>query len=316
MTAGRPTRLRIQRIQHIQHVRRILARRNLVGYLFISPWLIGFTTLVLLPLGIVAYLSLTNYNLLGSPQYAGLQNYSRAFFHDPLFWQSVRNTGFFIGFAVPIGIGLSLLFAVLLDQGIKGSKFLRTALFLPSITPIIAAVLIWRWLLQPEFGVTNYVLHSLHLPTSQWLASASGVKLALIMIFVWGTAGGARMLIFLAALQGVPDELYEAAEVDGTSRWGRFRHVTLPLLTPAIFFNVVIAVIDGLRIFTLAYTATEGGPANQSLFYMLHLFFTGFRFLNMGYASALACILFVVALIFTAIQFALQRHWVHYEGGD
>lgn len=287
-----------------------------VGYLFISPWIVGFTALVLLPLAIVVYLSFTNYSLIGAPSYVGLQNYERAFFHDPLFWMSVRNTAFFIGLAVPIGMALSLLLALFLDQGVRGSRVLRTIFFLPSITPIVASVLIWRWLLQPEFGVTNYFLTLLHLPTSKWLGSLSAVKPALIIIAVWGSAGGARMLIFLAALQSIPRDLYEAAEVDGATRWRRFCSITLPLLTPALFFNSVIAVIDGLRVFTLAYVATEGGPANQSLFYMLNVFFNGFKYQNLGYASSLACILFVVALIFTAAQFRLQRRWVHYERGD
>lgn len=288
--------------------------RALKGYLFISPWLLGFSLLVAGPLVYTVYLGFTRYSLLSAPRWVGLENYRYAL-TDPQFSIAVKNTLFYVAIAVPVGLSLSLFLAILLDQGIRGHRVLRMIFFLPSITPIVASVLIWRWLLQPEFGLVNYLLISAGVDGPGWLASTTWVKPSLITITVWMTAGGSRMLVFLAGLQAIPNEQYEAAQVDGATFLQKFRHVSLPLLTPAIFFNLIIAVVDGFRVFTLAYAATEGGPGDASLLYSLYIFFAAFKFSSVGYGAMLATILFVVILALTMLNFALSRRWVHYERG-
>lgn len=297
-------------------VRRRPSRRlrdALAGYAFISPWIVGFLLLSAGPMVASLYLSLTDYSLIVAPDFVGAENYANALTEDPLFWQAVGNTLFYVGIGVPVGIAVSLLLAVLLDQGIRGTKIFRTLYFLPSVTPIVASVLVWRWIFQPEFGIVNFGLREAGLPTTGWLADLDWVKPTLIFIGVWGTAGGSRMLIFLAGLQNIPQEMYEAAAIDGASRWQRFMRVTLPLLSPAMFFNLILGLIDGFRVFTLAYVATEGGPANESLFYVIHLFNQAFRFLDLGYGSALAWLLFAVVLVLTLVQIRASRRWVYYE---
>lgn len=289
------------------------ARDAFLGYIYISPWIIGFTTLVFGPMIASLYLSLTDYSLLNAPTFVGLDNYITAFTADPVFYTSVRNTLFYVGLGVPIAVASSLGLAVLLDQGFRGTRLLRTAFFVPSVTPVVAAVLIWRWIFQPDFGLFNYVLAQFGLPQPAWLASTMWVKPTLIFINMWLQVGGSSMLILLAGLQSIPSDMYEAAEVDGASRMQRFARITIPLVSPSLFFVLILNLIEAFRVFTLAYVATEGGPGNASLFYVLHLFFRGFRFLEMGYGSALAWILFMVILALTAFQLRMSRRWVHYQ---
>jgi multiple sugar transport system permease protein len=288
-------------------------REIVLGYLYISPWLLGYLFLTLGPVFVSFYLSFTQYSIITPPRFIGPENYIRAFTQDPLFWRSVGNTLYFVAISVPLSITISLSLALLLDQGLSGAKLFRTLFFLPTITPIVASVLLWKWIFQPDFGILNYLLSLLDIQGPRWLASPQWAKPSLIIIYLWGTVGGSQMLIFLAGLQNIPSDLYEAAAIDGASNVKRFRYITLPLLTPSIFFNLVLAIIAGFQVFTLAYIATEGGPAYSTLFYVLYLFFNAFKFMNMGYASALAWVLFVAVLALTAFQFRMSRRWVYYE---
>ncbi len=262
------------------------------------------------------YLSFTQYSVISPPVFIGFQNYVRAFTEDKLFAQSMGNTFYYVVFNVPLSITLSLILALLLDQGLRGTRIFRTLFFLPSITPVVASVLLWKWIFQPDFGILNYGLSLIGIEGPKWLASTVWVKPSLIIIALWGSIGGSQMIIFLAGLQSIPTDLYEVAAIDGAGSWKRLWYVTLPLLTPSIFFNLILGIIASFRVFTAAYIATQGGPAYASLFFVLYLFFNAFKFMNMGYASAMAWVLFVIVIALTALQFRMSRRWVYYEAGD
>lgn len=291
-------------------------REAIQGYLYISPWFLGYLFLVAGPVLASLYLSLTRYTIISPPVFIGLENYVKAFTDDKLFIKSMGNTLYYVVFSVPLLISISLMLALLLDQGLRFTKVFRTLFFLPSITPVVASVLLWRWIFQPDFGVVNYALSLIGIQGPAWLGSTQWVKPTLIIMGLWGSVGGSQMIIFLAGLQAIPSDLYEVAAIDGAGALQRFRNVTLPLLTPSIFFNLILGIIAAFRIFTAAYIATEGGPAYASLFFVLHLFFNAFKFMNMGYASAMAWVLFVIVLALTAFQFRMSRRWVYYEAGD
>lgn len=299
-------------------VRRSRARRReaILGYVYISPWIVGYLFLVLGPVLASLYLSFTKYSIITTPVFIGLDNYVRAFTDDKLFAKSMWNTFYYVVISVPLSIITSLLLALLLDQGLRATKLFRTLFFLPSITPVVASVLLWRWIFQPDFGVLNYLLSLVGIQGPQWLASPDWVKPSLITIGLWGSVGGSQMIVFLAGLQSIPTDLYEVAAIDGATKWHRFWNVTLPLLTPSIFFNLILGVIGGFRTFTAAYIATEGGPAYESLFFVLYLFYNAFQYMNMGYASAMAWVLLVIVLALTAIQFWMSKRWVYYEAGE
>ncbi|MCC6627634.1 MAG: sugar ABC transporter permease [Chloroflexi bacterium] len=290
------------------------ARREAIeGVLYISPWIAGFLIFTLGPMIASLVLSFTRYNILRPPTFIGLENYVFVFTRDRLFYESLLRTAYYASVTVVIGVTGSLFLAVLLNQKLKGTTILRTCFFLPSLTPIVASALLWGWILHPDLGLLNYGLRQIGLPGPGWLTSTEWAIPALIIMALWGSLGGGRMIIFLAGLQGVPQELYEAAEIDGANIWQRFRNVTLPIITPTIFFNMVLGVIGSFSVFTVAYVATQGGPARATYFYVYHIFARGFQDFDMGYASALAWIFFAILLLFTGIQFYLQRHWVYYE---
>jgi multiple sugar transport system permease protein len=285
------------------------------GYIWIAPWMVGFVVFVLGPMVASLWLSLTNYDLLSPPTYIGLKNYETALSgQDNLFWSSLGRTALYAAVVVPIGVFGSLGLAVLLNQPRRGIVAYRTFFYLPSLTPIVASALLWSWIFQPELGILNFLLRAVGIPGPPWLAAPSWAMPALIIIGLWGSIGGGRMLIFLAGLQSVPRELHEAAEIDGASAWQRFWKVTLPLLTPTLFFNLVLGVIGSFSVFSVAYIATNGGPAYATWFYVLHLFKNAFVYLQMGYASAMAWIFFAILLVFTFAQFRSARRWVHYGG--
>jgi multiple sugar transport system permease protein len=291
-------------------------RKALLGYLYISPFLLGFLLFVLGPALASAYFSLTEYQILSPPRFAGLANYARIARGDPLFWKSLGNTLYYAGLAVPLSLVGSLGCAVLLNQSIRARALFRTMFFLPSITPVVATTLLWIWILNPDFGLLNYSLSLVGIQGPKWLGSTEWSKPAMILIHLWGAVGGAAMIVFLAGLQAVPQELHESAAIDGANAWHRFWRITVPMLTPTIFLNLVLGLIAGLRVFVIAFVATDGGPANSTLFYLLHLFNNAFRFLEMGYASALAWVFTVLVLVLTVIQFRLSRRWVYYAGQD
>jgi multiple sugar transport system permease protein len=284
------------------------------GLLFISPWLIGFLLFTAGPMLTSLWLSLTKYDL-HSMEFVGAENYRRLLFVDPLFWKALTNTMVYAIFAVPLGILGSLGVALLLNQRVRGVRLFRTLFYLPTMVPAVASAIMWQWMFNTDNGVLNMGLGFFGIPPIQWLQDERFTLPAFVLMSLWGI-GGARMVIFLAGLQGISDTYYEAARIDGASAWQRFRCVTLPLLSPVMFFNLILGVIGAFQVFTSAYVMTGGGPNNASLFYALYLFRNAFEYFKLGKASALAWILFVILLVLSVIQFRLSKRWVHYEGGD
>ncbi len=296
--------------------RRGLRRREAIqGYMYVLPWVVGFLIFTFGPMLASLYLSFTAYNIVKEPRFIGLENYVYAFTRDRLFVQALQRTGLYAVAAVTLGVVGSLFLAVLLDQKLKGTVIFRTMFFLPSLTPIVASALLWGWIFQPQLGILNYLLAQVGIQGPGWLTSIEWALPSLVIMALWGNLGGGRMIIFLAGLQGVPTELYEAAAIDGANAWQRLRNVTLPMLTPTIFFNLVLGIIGSLSVFSVAYVATNGGPANATYFYVFHIFNRGFKDMDMGYASALAWVFFAILLAFTYLQFRLQSYWVYYEEG-
>ena len=289
-------------------------REAIEGYLYLSPWILGFLFFVGGPMVASLLLSLTEYRITSPPTFIGLDNYRTAFTEARLFWPSLGRTFYFAIISVPVGITGSLLLAALLNQGLRGTTLFRTVFFLPSLTPVVASALLWTMLLQPETGVINYALRMLGIPGPRWFGSVQWAIPGLILMNTWGSIGGNRMMIFLAGLQGVPDSLYDAAAIDGANGWQSFQHVTLPMISPTVFFNLVLGIIGALRVFAAAMIATQGGPAYATWFFALHIYTQAFQYFEMGYASALAWSFLVVMLGFTYIQFRSSSRWVYYEG--
>lgn len=292
-----------------------MARREAIeGYLYLLPWIIGFTVFVAGPLFASIYLSFTKYNVLKPPVFIGLDNYIYAFTNDPLFFPSIWRTFYFALLTVPLGLTLSLFIAILLNQKLFGTATWRTFFFLPTLTPLVAAALLWRWMLNPDVGLINYLLSLVGIPGPPWLASTTWAIPALGLVALWASVGGAQMIIFLAGLQDVPAELIDAAEVDGAGPWRKFWNVTLPMITPTIFFNLILGIIFALRTFEIAFVATAGGPARATWFISLHIYQNAFVSFDMGYASALAWIFFLILFAITMGNFGLSRRWVFYAG--
>lgn len=299
------------------HQRRWTAARRreaLEGVLYLSPWIIGFLVFVAGPLLASAYLSFTKYNVLRPPEWIGLQNYIYAFTKDELFLPSIWRTFYYALLLVPLAMIGSLLAAVLLNQNLVGVTTWRTLYFLPTLTPLVAAALLWRWMLNPDVGLVNFLLSKVGIDGPGWLSSTTWAIPALVLIGLWGSVGGSRMIIFLAGLQDVPKELLEAAEIDGAGTWTKFWRVTLPLITPTVFFNLVLGIIFALRTFESAFVATAGGPARATWFISLHIYQNAFVSFDMGYASALSWLFFVILFVFTYIQFRTSASWVYYAG--
>ncbi len=289
----------------------------LEGYLYILPWILGFLIFTVGPMLASLFFSFSHYNIISAPRFIGFDNYVRAFSgKDPLFYSSLLRTTEFALLYVPLGVAISLGLAVLLNRNLLGTTVYRTLFFLPTLTPIAATALLWLWLLHPDVGPINYLLEQVGVTGPRWLASTQWALPSVVIVAIWGTVGGSRMIIFLAGLQGVPQELYDSASIDGANAWQRLRHITMPMISPVIFFILVLSVIAAFRVFALALIATDGGPAYATWFYMLHLYTTAFRSLLMGYASALAWIFFLIVLIFTYFQFRLSVRWVYYSGGE
>lgn len=268
----------------------------------------------LYPIGMSLYYSLCQYDVLRIPQYIGLENYRELLFEDPYFGISIWNTLVYTILRVPLAIGGSLILAVLANQAVRGIKFFRTAYFLPSIITGVVLSVIWMWMFNPQIGLVNTALGWIGLPGPLWLQSTAWSKPGIALMSLWGV-GGARMIVFIAALQGIPSSLYESVEIDGGGWWARFCHVTVPMLSPVIFLWSVLEIIFSFQVFTEAYVMTKGGPLNSTLFYNLYLYFKAFDDYEMGYASAMAWILLVITLAVTLLQFKLGKRWVHYTGG-
>lgn len=294
-------------------------RENLEGYLFISPWILGMVLFALGPILASFGLAFTRWNLFTEPEYVGWANFQKLA-HDPLFYKSVFNTIYYTIFAVPLGLVLALGLAMLVNHRLRGVNFFRTAFFLPNVVAGIAMLLLWKWLFDPNFGLINLfldwtglmaVFEWIGIGRPQWISSRAGAMPGLVFMSIWGLGGS--MMIFLAGLQNIPRELIEAAELDGAGPWKRFRYVTVPLLTPTIFFLTMVGVIGSLQVFNQAYVMTQGGPAHATLFYVLYLFQTAFERFQMGYACAMALVLFIITLIVSLIQLAMGKKWVHYQ---
>ncbi len=293
-----------------------LARQEaMYGYLFLLPWIIGFVVFVVIPMLATVFLSLTTYSIVKPPIFIGLENFVNAFTEDSLFWPSMGRTFQWAILFVPLAIGGALMTAVLLNQGLRFTNIYRTIFFLPHLTPIVASLYIWTWLLQPQFGFVNELLwQAFRVQGPGWFGSKEWAMPSLILVALWGAIGGNMMMIFLAGLQGVPKELYEVAAIDGANLWQRFWNITLPMISPVLFFNLVLGIIGALQTFTNAFVATDGGPAYATWFFALHIYQKAFAFSEMGYASALALIFFVVLVAFTYINFKMSAHWVYYAG--
>ena len=287
--------------------------KALMGLLFASPVILGLIVWVIGPMIGVFAISLTDWNVLTTPKWIGFENYVKLVTSDLYFWNSLLVTIYFVALNVVLSIGFSLIVAIMLNQTIVGRSFFRTLFYLPSIIPIVASSALWLWLFNPDFGLINMGLQGLGLPRSKWLSSQTTVVPSIVLMNVWGTAGNI-IVIFLAALQGVPRQLLEAVQIDGGNWWHRFRAVTVPMISPVIFFNVVTGVINGFSIFTQAYVMTNGGPNNASLFYVVLLYREGFQRNNLGGAAALAVILVIIVSIIGMLLFKTSRNWVYYEG--
>lgn len=291
-------------------------REKAWAYAFITPWLIGFFIFTLGPMLASLYFSFTDYNIIDAPQWEGLANYQRVFFQDPLFWHSLKRTLYFAALALPLGLLFGFLLALLLNQDVPGVNLWRTFYFLPSVIAGVAVALLWMRIFNPRVGFLNPFLENvfgINNPPG-WLQDPDWAIPALVIMSLWGVGGS--MIIYLAGLQGIPTTLYEAAKIDGASSRQRFWHVTLPMMTPVIFYNLVIGLIGAFQYFTEVYVATsgEGGPVRSTLVYNLYLYQNAFRYFEMGYASALAWVLFVIILVVTLLVFKSSPMWVFYEG--
>ena len=288
------------------------------GLWFASPFLVGFSLFTAYPLLASLYYSFCDYNVFDPPVFTGTRNYAELL-RDELFRRACWNTLVFTVFAVPVTILVALGLAMLLNLKVRGQAFYRLAFYLPSIVPTVAASVLWVWVFNPQFGLLNVCLRALGgwlapwitVPTPGWLTDPQWSKTALVIMSVWGA--GSNMVLYLAGLQEVPRELYEAAEIDGASAWRRTWHVTLPALSPTLFFTLIMGVIGSFQYFTQAWVMTNGGPADSTLFYSLYLFNNAFVYFRMGYASAMAYVLFLAILLCTVILFRGSRRFVHYQ---
>ncbi|KXK28110.1 sugar ABC transporter permease [bacterium] len=277
----------------------IAERRDLrLGLLFISPWIIGFLVFMAYPLAASLYYSLCDYSVLAEPVFIGLHNY-KELLHDAVFHQTLFNTLIYSAMALPVTMVVALALALLLHAPFPGRALFRTAFFLPSLVPLVAMAILWKWLLNTESGLINYMLGLLDIPAIDWLGSTTWSKVSMVMPAVWGVGGS--IVIYLASLQEVPVHLYEAAKIDGARFWRQFIHVTIPIISPVIYFNLVMGIIHLLQVFVVPYIMTEGGPARSTLFYVQYLYDTGFRYLRMGYSCSMAWILFVIILVLTIV---------------
>lgn len=287
-------------------------RRLLTGLAFISPWIIGFLVFILYPIVISFYYGFTDFSLFTSPTWVGLKNYQQLLTFDDKFLLSLYNTVYFTLLVIPASIVLALAMAIVLNIGLRGVSIYRAIFFMPTIVPAVASAVVWGWILNPRWGLINGFLQLVGISGPPWLTSPAWAKPSLVLVTLW--AIGSDMIIYLAALQDIPQVYYEAAVLDGANNWQKTRHVTLPLLTPVIFFHLVNGTIWAFQYFTIAFVMTDGGPANATLFYSLYLYRNAFEYLKMGYASAMAWILFIIVMAATLIILRSSKGWVHYEG--
>jgi multiple sugar transport system permease protein len=295
---------------------RMSARRRreaLWGIALAAPAILGFLLWQLGPiLGSLA-IAFTDWRIVGTPSWVGVSNFAHMFTQDPLFYKSLSVTVMFSIVSVPLRLLVAFALALLLNTKVRALPVFRTIFYIPSLVPIIASSVLWIWLFNPDFGLLNAILTPLGFPKLQWIYDSSTVLPSLILMSLWDV--GPLMIIFLAGLQGVPRQLYEAVRIDGGSAWHRLRHVTIPMVTPTILFNLILSIISAMQTFTQGYVMTSGGPNNASLFYVLYLYRKAFQESQMGYASALAWVLFIIIAILSVLVFRSSSRWVFYEGG-
>lgn len=290
---------------------------NLAGYFFISPWIFGFLVFTLGPILFSLYASFTNYNITSQMDFIGLDNYQRLFQEDELFYTSMMNTLYFVLFSVPLTTMGAILLSLMLNQDVPGMRVFRTIYYLPAVLSGVGVYLLWMQLLDPSTGLVNTVLGFFGIDGPNWLLDPAWTKPSLIFMKLWSVGGS--ILLYLASLQGVSKSLYEAADIDGANRFQKFFHITLPMITPIIFFDIITSTIGAFQIFQEAYVMSSdgaGSPGNSLLFYNLYMWIKAFKAFDMGYAMAMSWILFIIVLIITIINLKLAPRWVHYEGGD
>jgi len=288
------------------------------AFVFISPFLIWMVFLMGGPILAAFFLSFCKWDILTPIQFVGLDNYKEMFFNDARFWKALFNTGYYTLLSVPIGLVLSIVVAILMNQKVKGIALYRTIYYLPSVVGSgVAMAVLWKWIFNADHGLLNYMISFLTtIPMAdcpKWLADETWSKPALIIMSLWGVGSG--MIIYLAGLQGIPTALYEAAEIDGASRWQQLWAVTLPGLSPVIFFQLIISIVGSFQIFNQVYVMTDGlgGPADSTLVMVLYIYQKAFKYYQMGYASALSWVLFIVIMLASWLQFKYSK-WVYYEG--
>lgn len=294
-------------------VRRRIKKETLYGYGMASPAIVGFLIFTLGPLLASLYLSFTNYSITNDYSFVGFDNFRRLFTgEDTFFYKSLFVTFYYVLLAVPFSLLAAFSMAMLLKNKVRGRSLFRAIFYLPSVVPVVATSTIFIWLLNPDIGLFNQILSFLHLPTSLWIYDEATVVPTMAFMNIWSVGG--TMLIFLAGLESIPDHYYEAVDIDGGGMWHKLTTVTLPMLTPTIFFNLVMGVINGFQSFSEAYIMTEGGPNNASLFYVVYLYREAFTNQRMGSASAIAWVLFAIILVLSLIIFRSSKSWVYYEG--
>lgn len=290
----------------------ITKREAIWAYLLIGPWIVGFLIFTLGPMIASLFFSFSDYSIVKAAKFIGLSNYIEMFFRDYRFWHSLKVTLTYAFVAIPLGLVTGLLLALLLNTKVPGIALWRTIYYTPSVVSGVAVAILWSYLFNPRFGIINWVLAIFGVKGPGWLADPNWALPALILMSLWGVGGG--MIIYLAGLQGIPTALYEAAQIDGANAIQQFFKITLPLITPVLFYNLVTGIIGTFQIFTQVFIMTSGGPVESTLFYNLYLYNNAFRYGRMGYASALAWVLFIVVLLLTLLVFRSSAAWVYYEG--
>ncbi len=294
-------------------MQKLKKQENRMGYLFASPWLFGLIVLGMFPILASFYISFTNYDMLSMPRFIGFANYRILFTNDNLFWKSMGNTMYHVVIAIPLGIVVGVALALLLNNKIKGMSIYRTLFYLPNVVSVVAMSLLWLWLFNPNFGIVNEILGPIYrlldMEPLRWHQAVETSKMTLIIMGLW-SAGGS-MVIYLAQMQDIPTTLYESAEIDGANWIKKTIYITLPLMTPSIFFNFIMGIIGGFQVFTIAYIMTSGGPAQSTYYYAYYMFDKMIADQQMGMASAMAWILLVIVLFFTVIALRLNKYVVY-----
>jgi multiple sugar transport system permease protein len=297
------------------------AKEAAAGYFFIFPFLIGFLWFTAIPMGVALYIAFTEYNIVQPPEWVGVHHFVRLF-EDTRLRKALLNTTFYAGLSVPLNLAASFIAALAMNSKIKGIRVYRTIFYLPSVIPAVANVMLWLWIFNPQFGIANFLLGLVGIEGQKWFLDPNLSKPCMIIMGLWGI--GPTMVIYLAGLQGVPLELYEAAEIDGAGAWGQFLNITIPMMSSVTFFNLIMGIIGAFQVFALAFvlietgaggsaTAGAAGVKDSLLFYVYYLYQRGFNYQHMGYASAMGWLLLLIILVLTVIQFRLAGSWVYYE---